>query len=439
MNQVLIWIGFDVVANRQALRSEIAEIKDMVDLTEKDITELQESYAKRTQNAGQMYFGLQRTKQLKATLHWVQDFARVSEVPTLERLTQESFKGAISKAGTEWITGFENMLSTSLGVNGVPLLYVIREKEEAEPEGHNTFVQKCIACAPLAGPHFKADARKVHQLATSFTQGETSEQWIKMHVKKQNGRIDLKALCAHYQGAGNTTRRIAEATCLRETLHYKNERLLSFATFLSKVQHMFNLFEEEDEPPTESAKFRFLMEKVQNPQLEADISALKVKSGLGGTSDSFTNAANLIAASVATLPELISKSRISSMNQTDASKGAESIYRNGKVYTGYYKKFHALSQADRDKVMAERERQGIKKGPQKKTGRQVSFAKTTEKELAATKRKLKKANRKISSLQTKSDYESDSSTSGGDEPSNNGGNSFGGREEKKKGKKSKKN
>jgi len=56
MNQVLIWIGFNVVANRQALCSEIAEIKDMVDLTEKDITELQESYAKRTQNAGRMYF-----------------------------------------------------------------------------------------------------------------------------------------------------------------------------------------------------------------------------------------------------------------------------------------------------------------------------------------------------------------------------------------------
>jgi len=201
---------------------------------------------------------------------------------------------------------------------------------------------------------------------------------------------------------------------------------------------MFNLFEEEDEPLTESAKFRFLMEKVQNPQLEADISALKVKSGLGGTSVWFTDAANLIAASVATLPESIYKSRISSMNQTDASDGAESIYRNGKVYTGYYKKFHALSQADRDKVMAELERQGIKKGPQKKTGCQVLFAKTTEKELTATKRKLKKGNRKISSLHTKGDSESKSSTRGGDEPSNNGGSSFGGREEKKKGEKSKK-
>ena len=44
LNQVLIWIGFDVVANRQALCLEIVEIKDMTDLTEKDITELQESY-----------------------------------------------------------------------------------------------------------------------------------------------------------------------------------------------------------------------------------------------------------------------------------------------------------------------------------------------------------------------------------------------------------
>ena len=101
LNQVLIWIGFDVVANRQALRSEIAEIKNMVDLTEKDITELQELYAKRTHNAGRMYFGLQRTKQLKATLHWVQDFARVSEVPTLEGLTQESFKCSLIYRNTE--------------------------------------------------------------------------------------------------------------------------------------------------------------------------------------------------------------------------------------------------------------------------------------------------------------------------------------------------
>jgi len=50
-------------------------------------------------------------------------------------------------------------------------------------------------------------------------------------------------------------------------LHYKNERLLSFATFLSNVQHMFNQFEEEDKPLSESAKFRFLMEKSSEPSV----------------------------------------------------------------------------------------------------------------------------------------------------------------------------
>jgi len=95
MNQVLVWIGFDDVTNRQALCSEIiAEIQDMTDLTEKDITEVQELYAKHMQNAGQH----QRTKQLKAILHWVQDFARVSEALTLEGLTQESSKAIISVA-----------------------------------------------------------------------------------------------------------------------------------------------------------------------------------------------------------------------------------------------------------------------------------------------------------------------------------------------------
>ena len=116
------------------------------------------------------------------------------------------------------------MPSTILGVNGVPLYYVIRENEATKPEWQNTFVQKCISCAPLTGPHFEADARKVHQLATSFTRGEKLEQWIKMHAKNQNGHLDLKALYAHYKGAGNTTRRIGEATRLRKMLHYKNER-----------------------------------------------------------------------------------------------------------------------------------------------------------------------------------------------------------------------
>ena len=43
------------------------------------------------------------------------------------------------------------------------------------------------------------------------------------------------------------------------------------------MQHMFNLFKEEDYPMTEAAKLRFLLEKVNHPQLESDVSYLHVK------------------------------------------------------------------------------------------------------------------------------------------------------------------
>ena len=168
---------------------------------------------KRTATDGRLIFGLQKTKRLKLMIHWVQDFSRVREMPNIDDLDEASFRdtlGVATQSSTirkqeakdassisseaspgklkddrkwnEWITGFENMLSTILGVNGVPLSYVVRENPEPTPKGRGTFVQKCIACAPLTGPHFEADARRVHQLTTSFTQGE---------ILEKNGRIDL--------------------------------------------------------------------------------------------------------------------------------------------------------------------------------------------------------------------------------------------------------
>ena len=146
----------------------------------------------------------------------MQDFSRVSKRPNTDDLDEASFKAELgmaaqrstirkqeakddssvsSEASTgkfkdhrkwnEWIMGFENMLLIILGVNGVPLSYVVRENPETTPKRHDTFVKKCIACAPLTGPHFDADARRVHQLETSFKQGNISEQWIKMHARKK--------------------------------------------------------------------------------------------------------------------------------------------------------------------------------------------------------------------------------------------------------------
>jgi hypothetical protein len=61
----------------------------------------------------------------------------------------------------------------------------------------------------------------------------------------------------HYSGEGNTSQwAIAEKT--RNTLHYKSEPAMSFSPFLDKLQKMFNIFLEEGEPISETAKVRLL-------------------------------------------------------------------------------------------------------------------------------------------------------------------------------------
>ena len=82
----------------------------------------------------------------------------------------------------------------------------------------------------------------MHQLIVAATQGEPSNEWINPIHRQQNVRADMLALRRHYQGEGNPTWRIGEATRIRKSLHYKNERALPFPSYLSKMQHMFTLF-----------------------------------------------------------------------------------------------------------------------------------------------------------------------------------------------------
>ena len=87
----------------------------------------------------------------------------------------------------------------------------------------------------------------------------------------------MQALRSHYSGEGNTSRRIAVAERLRDSLHYKNEKSLQFSTFLDKLQKMFYIFEEEKEEISEQAKVQMLLKKVEHPQLQDAVGALRMR------------------------------------------------------------------------------------------------------------------------------------------------------------------
>ena len=109
---------------------------------------------------------------------------------------------------------------------------------------------------------------------------------------------------------------------MREGLHYKNERSLAFSIFLDRMQKMFNIYEEEGKEFTENAKLHELFNRVQHPQLQDTVKALKVRFDMEGIM--YTQAANHLTAAVSELPEYHLTRKVSA-----SSSGAPRIRGGG--------------------------------------------------------------------------------------------------------------
>ena len=346
---------------------------------------------------------------------------------TSETVMKEASPGNLKSEAkwTEWEPAFDNYLSAAFGVDGVPLNYIIRINDAPD---HTTvfqdFTDKCVACAPLIGPAFDADKRKVHQIILSFTQGELSEDWLKPFKRLKNGRIDMIELRRHFQGEGNASRRIAVAERMEQTLHYRNERAMAFEVFLSKVQRMFNIFDKQNEPRTEEAKVCFLLKKTQCPGLSSAVASLKtrVSTEPPGTI-TFAVASNHLASCVSDLPDYVAKHRNISAVKLAPNQGIKKP--DGSIHTGFYPNWRSLSKEQKDQVVAERRR--------KKTGKGGAGSQQAVKtELEDLKKKLGQKKRKIAALQKKKgkDDEVDFGFTTSDEE--DAGDSFGGKKGKKK-------
>ena len=473
--QILHWIGFRIPAQRASVYNDaFSSWDDIRLLTEKDINNMATSYAGRTATNGRITFGTSRTKRVKQMIHWVQDFYRVSEEPTIVGLDEPTFKSQLNtalnratirqslkdqtsssadaaspgplekeKQWKEWEEKFVNYCSAHIGAAGVPLSYVIRENEEPDnTTEHPDFVSKTIACAPLAGDLYEADRASVFKFIVSFTTGQPSGDWVKPTLRFNNGRRSMKALRDHFSGEGNATRNLAEAERLRESLHYRSERAMSFESFLTNCERMFNIFDKEGEPMLEDAKIRFLFQAVQHKDLQLAVEALKVQR-TSGVAISYTTCANHLSTAVSELPEYIAKNRSISSINTGCNGGGGKVNpailkSDGSIITGHIPNWRSLSEADRKLVLDERKRLGIGK---RKDDTSVSSSitssstsdKNTIKQLRSNNKKMK---RRIQSLKKKAKGDN-TTVSSDDDDETDAGDQFGGRNSKKKKKQSK--
>jgi hypothetical protein len=350
-------IGFHNPVDRLHLaEAGLATYDDFHHLVDKDIRDMAEEFSKRTVLNGRITFGLGRVKKLTGLLHWIQDCFRTDDTPDHTLFDDDALAEAQSRAHVrksdlelvdtnakaadpgkfkderkwhEWEKAFVNYLSVIPGVNGVPLSYVVREVADPDDDiEYDTFQERMVARAPHRGPYFIADTRRVHNLVTSYLQGETTESWIRPIARHNDGRRDMIALRDHYAGEGNSTRRIAEAKRIQATLHYKTERALPFNKFLDMLQKMFTIYYEEREEMTERAKIDELLSKVQHPGLAAAVAQLRFQANTSNLT--FTVAANHLTAAVSQTPDYIMARKLGSTNSSFRdSRGGRSSGRGG--------------------------------------------------------------------------------------------------------------
>ena len=465
--QILFWIGFTVRNQRNNIITDsFGAYGDIKMLNEKDISSMSVDWASRTQQNGRIHFGIRRTKLLKALVHWVQDFYRISSIPSIEHMNKDKFLSELHRAihraeirhnmkdastndesspgmlenerqWKQWEEKFVNHLRCQIGSNGVPLSYVIRENDEPNNDGDfPDFITQTIECAPLDGEYFKADRLTVFNLIVSFTTGQPSGDWIKSTIRSSNGRKSMKALRSHFAGEGNATRNLSTADRLKESLHYRSERSMTFETFLNQCQKMYTIYDKEGDPMSDEAKVRFLFKRIQHSSLRSSIEALKAQM-TSGVHINYTMAANHLTTAVSELPEFISKNNrsISAVGSTNSNGSSSDIYNSdGSIITGHIPTWRTLSQADRDIVKAERNRLGTKKGKKNKSSNNNDSNRM--KQLSDHNKKLK---RQIKALQRKGSSSGDCGTADDTTMSDNdetdAGDQFGGKLSKKKQKK----
>lgn len=471
----LKWIGFTLPEQTTLLDQFGTDLKTFVTMDERDLDRLDKYLGSVKPISERVLVGFKRLGLLKGLIHWAKDKKRIgmavnvtiklddptkARVKFMEELNESMVRQSIrilttdaqldtrSKAASpgklkdeknwdKWEQALVLMLSILRGVSGVPLSYVIREQDGEIGGVYNSFLDQSIACVSLVGPHFEADARVVHEIIETLTNSENAAHWLKDIKKKNDGRKDMVALRSHYRGAGNQSRRIANAQGLHATLHYKNERAMKFADFISKAKEMFDIYEDCNEPQKESVKLRFLWEKIDSATLQMPMEIMKADLSRDENSWSFVSACDHLSS--LTIPS--GKAKVSFQTSAIEKKGGakSNVMKDGELFTGSYSPtewFQVLTRDERDQVQAARSKEGKPHYGKKKDKRTPK----TDRKVQALEKKLKKSKKTISALKREAKAEAEEEDDDSDEAdeSDEGGNAgtkFGGRSEKKRQKK----
>ena len=434
--ELLEFLGFTDAEQERMADEAFSDFEDFLSTTHEELDSMLSSFMKR--QVDPISIPIKRRKLLHDLRNWSGDFDRrgmetattwpgeeiededdafaamkVARERAASRKALKETKEVIDGPGkfnnadyAKWRKALLNQLASMLGAKGVPLSYVVRPKDDADPDDlvGMSFLACTVLQAPVEGETFSADSRTVHQLIVDATTGTEAEDFLLGVASFECGRRDMKVLTEFFEGTGNNDRRKGLAEAALKHLEYRSERAMKYTTFVSKLHGIFQMFRDCGKEKDEDEKVEIFFDKLNHPDLVIQKASSKTLYRRDGNM-TFVDVSNLFAFDVISLKpasqmkrgiEAINSSSAGSTNQGAAPDSGIHL-SDGRVFTGKYAtpKFKALSYDDKRKL---REVRDSETGPSAKGVRKIAKVNRAKTSAKALNKKLKALQRTVASL-----------------------------------------
>ena len=216
---------------------------------------------------------------------------------TVKPETPEKFKAIY---WVSWKRAFWNWLSSMKSTNTVPLTYVIRKAGiDMATYAFADDEERRLYKVALAGPKYMCDRTNVYQLLKGLFIDTEGWSWMSKWDRTQDGRRAWQDACAHYDGPGETQKRIVQARANISELFYKSESSFSFEKFSTRLREAYAIMEDNEEPILPQTQVRDMCDRITCEHTAVVTAVTNVRTGRDDNGDryrdNFASAANHIS------------------------------------------------------------------------------------------------------------------------------------------------
>ena len=261
-------------------RDGFQTVADFAQMTDKDIREMAVAMGARTQNQQGFKLGALQLKRVRALAHWARERAKrqlpipddMFNAALLAEAIEELNLGVTEEAEVKkppklhpddwdtWEPAFINYLKSLKGADNTPLAYVIRDANlTAADFDPADSINRLLHSVALHGAAYTRDNQRVAMELISFITGTGAENFVDQ--ASNDGRRMMTALRNHYNGPGEVTKRYKKAEERLKGLHYRNESVFPWSTFVSELTKCFTAYEKAGRPIDPRTKMDHLMTK----------------------------------------------------------------------------------------------------------------------------------------------------------------------------------